>query len=235
MTLTIEKSSGARSALLHDDRIIGPTFPAMSPLDWIGWKAMALRNRIDDWAWEQRLGIRTRGTVMIHQPDAYFYGTFAYRSIFKILRHMKLRPNDVFVDLGCGKGRIVCCAALFNIRRAIGVELDGGLCGFAIQNGDRLRKRRADISIIHAPAQEFDYRNCTKIFLFNPFGEQTLKHVVNVICRSIVERPRPVEVVYVNPAYDSVFEQHPLFERVERWRWRPWGGLKFDVSFWRLG
>lgn len=229
----MEQIAGQRAAAPRSHRIIGSTLPPMPPLDWLGWKTMGLCNRIDDRIWERRLGIRTVGNVMIHQPDAHLYGTFAYRSIFRILDRMNLQPDDVFVDIGCGKGRIVCCAARFKIRKAVGVDLDGALCRIARENAQRLRGRVADIEIIHAPAQECDYTQCTQFFLFNPFGEQTLRQVVSVISRSIQEQPRPVQIVYVNPAYDHVLAQHPRFVLADRWRWRPWGRLKFDVSFWR--
>lgn len=234
MTLSIQQVKGPRVIASRDDRIIGTELPPMPLTHWIGWKAMGVRNRIDDRLWEQRLGIRTIGNVMIHQPDAHLYGTFAYRSIFRILRHMNMGADDVFVDIGCGKGRIVCCAATLKIRKAVGVDLDGDLCRIARDNAAKLRGRKADIEVIHAPAQECDYRDGTKFFLFNPFGAQTLRQVVSVICRSKDEQPRRIDVAYVNPAYDHVFEEHPRCQRVDQWRWRPWSGLKFDVSFWRV-
>jgi SAM-dependent methyltransferase len=235
MTLTIEQASGAPAASSGEHRIIGARLPTMPLLDWVGWKVTGAHNRIADRLRERRLGIRTIGNVMIHLPDAHLYGTFAYRSVFRILHHMNMKPDDVFVDIGCGKGRIVCCAATLGIRKAIGVDLDGDLCGIARINAQQLRARRADIEIIHAPAQECDYRDCTQFFLFNPFGEQTLRQVASAICRSVDERPRTVQIAYVNPAYDHVFHQHSRFQRGDLWRWRPWSGLKFDVSFWRLG
>ena len=32
-----------------------------------------------------------------------------------------LAPGDVFVDVGCGKGRVVCCAARRPLRRVVGI------------------------------------------------------------------------------------------------------------------
>ena len=220
---------------MHKYRIIGTSLPPMPFRDWMSWKIMGLYNRIDDRFWERRLGINTVGKVMVHQPGAHWYGTFAYRPIFKILQRLNLTGNDVFVDIGCGKGRVVCCAAMFGIRKSIGVELDETLCRAARENTKQLRTRRSSIEIIHAPAQECDYRECNKFFLFNPFGEQTLRQVVEAISRSMEDQPRPIELAYVNPAYDHVLEEHPRFEQFGLWRWRPWNGLKFDVSFWRWG
>ena len=76
----------------------------MKVFDLIGWRATGLRNRLADRAWERRLGIHTVGTKEVHQPDANRFATFAYASINKILQDVRLQPEDVFVDIGCGKG-----------------------------------------------------------------------------------------------------------------------------------
>ena len=215
-------------------RIIGEELPRMPLRDLIGWKVTGLRNRVSDLCWERRLGINTRGSVLIHQPDAHFYGTFAYRSIFRILRRLRIGPKDVFIDIGCGKGRVVCCAATHPAARAIGVDLDASLCRQAQANAERLRFRRAPIQIINAPAQEIDYDLCTKFFLFHPFGASTLRQVVALIRDSVARRPRTIEMAYTNPVHDDVLEQAGGFERFDRWHWHPWSGLKHDVSYWRL-
>ena len=235
MKLSLEPDLGARAIAPRENRIIGTTMPAVTLIDWLGWKVIGLRNRIEDQMWERRLGVRTIGKVMVHCHDAHYYGTFAYRSIFMILQRLNLTADDVFVDIGCGKGRVVCCAATHGIRHAIGVDIDGDLCRIARDNAKRLLNRQAPIDIIHAPAQECDYMQGTKFLLFNPFGERTLRQVASVIARSVRERRRPVQIAYVNPAHDHVFQENPAYECFDQWRWRPWGVLKFDVSFWRLG
>ena len=54
--------------------------------------------------------------------EQHYYATVPYRAIFRILTFLSLKPSDVFVDLGCGKGRVVCCAATYDIAEAIGIE-----------------------------------------------------------------------------------------------------------------
>lgn len=214
-------------------RIIDATLPPMSALDLLGWKLNGLRNRLDDFFWERRLGITTTGRVDIHQPDSHFYGTFAYWSIFRILDRLDWRCDDVFVDIGCGKGRVVCCAAMRPIRKAVGVDLEASLCEQARLNASAMRHRNASIEIIHAPAQEVNYTECTKILLFNPFGATTLRQVIASIRRALVANPRQLDLIYVNPVHDDVIAETRGFERLERWHWRPWSRLKHDVSFWR--
>lgn len=207
----------------------------MAFLDVLGWKVTGLRNRLADGVWERRLSIHTRGVQDVNQPDANRYATFAYSSIMKILQRLRLQPDDVFVDIGCGKGRVVCCAALLNLRKVLGVEIDEGLCEQARENAGRMRGRRAPVEVVHAGAQEFDYRQCTAFFLFNSFGAATLEMVLSSIAQSLQANPRPVRFAYVNPFHDELLASVPDFERYDRWERRPWSGLKFDVSFWRNG
>lgn len=208
---------------------------AMLLLDSIGWKATGLRNRIVDRIWERRLGIDTYGSVEVDQPDANRYDTFAYSSILNIIDHLNVQSDDVFVDIGCGKGRVVCCAALHNLRKVVGVDIDRGLCEQAKINAGWMQHRRAPVEIVNAGAQEFDYRECTAFFLGNSFGAATLKQVLASINQSLRVSPRRIHFAYVNPVHDALLREGPGFEKYDQWRRRPWSGLKFDVSFWRVG
>lgn len=220
----------------------------MSWIDFICSKAASLRNRTVDQLWERRLGIRTTGNVLIHEPDSHLYGTFSYTWINRILERLDLGRDDVFVDIGCGKGRILCCAARRSIRKVIGIDLDEKLCAQARDNATRMRGRAAPIEIIHARAQDFDYGDCTRFFLFHPFGAATLKLVVDSIEQSLRERPRSIQLVYLNPVNDYVLEEAggapgvgngaaaaSKFTRFDYWRSHPRGTLKHDVSFWQAG
>ena len=205
----------------------------MKFLDPIGWRVTGLRNRLMDRFWERRLGIQTRGSVEVNRPDSNRYATFAYGSIHRIVRHLDLRPTDAFVDIGCGKGRVICSAARFDVRRVIGVDIDPALCEQARTNASTMRGRRAIVEVSNCGAQDFDYGECTKFFLFNSFGAATLKLVLESIERSLREDPRPIRFAYVNPFHDAMLAAIDRFEQYDHWSRTPWSGLKFDVSFWR--
>lgn len=207
----------------------------MPVLDAIGWKATGLWNRLNDRLWERRLGIATMGRQDANQPDAGPYSTFAYSSIMKVLDRLDIQPGDVLVDIGCGKGRIVCCAALRRANRIIGVDIEQGLCEIARANAARLRAWQSTIEIANMSAADFDYRDCTLFFLFNPFGAATLRQVLDAISQTLVAHPRPVRLAYVNPLHEQVLHESSTFEKYDQWLRSPWSGLKFDVSFWRSG
>jgi SAM-dependent methyltransferase len=205
----------------------------MTLLEFIGWKATSLRNRIDDRLIERRLHIRTTGRQEVDLPDSVPYSTFAYWSIFRVLDRLELGPADVFVDVGCGKGRVVCTAALRPMRQVFGVDIDEGLCRQARANASGLRGRLTPIEIVNVPAQHFDYRDCTALFFFNPFGFATFKTVVDTVIDSLRANPRPLRLVYVHPRHESVLADAAAFERYDHWPLRPMSRLKFDISFWR--
>lgn len=205
----------------------------MSLIDTLGWRLTGLRNRLSDRVWERRLGIVTQGPMQIAAPDSYAYSTFAYRSIQLVLDRLALEPGDVFIDIGCGKGRVVCCAARRKAKKVIGVDIDPGLCEAARANAARLAGGVTPVEIVNAPAQEFDYRDCTVFQLFNPFGADTVRQVLDSVRASIKANPRRVRFAYVNPLHEHLFRNSGFLEEVHHFRRRPWSGLKFNVSFWR--
>lgn len=205
----------------------------MKAVEWLGWKATGARNRLVDRAWELRLNVRTRGDLEVAETDAHAYDTTAYSSIFRILERLELGPDDVLVDVGCGKGRVLCCAARLPVRKVLGVDLDRRLCQAARANVERLRGRRAPVELLHSPAQDVDYAECTAFVLCNPFGPATLERWLDALGRSLRARPRGIRLAYVNPPSERLLFAVPGLSRYDRWDRAPWTGLKRDVSFWR--
>jgi precorrin-6B methylase 2 len=183
--------------------------------------------------WEYKLGINTRVMAQAPVPDSGHYVPHNYSLIWAILHSLPLSSSDVFVDIGCGKGRVICCAARFNIREVTGVEISKNLCEIAERNAVRLSRRRAPITIINTPAQDCDYLNGTVFYLFNPFGALTLRRVLLKIQLSLSAHPRFVRVVYVNPQHESLFHAHDWLELYDRWEPGRHPELAHDISFWR--
>jgi precorrin-6B methylase 2 len=168
-----------------------------------------LRQAANAW-WEFALRIRTRGIVPIEHADSVHYATLSYSTIFRILDHLALQQSDVFVDIGCGKGRVLCCAARYPIGQVIGVELSEPLCDVARRNAQRLRRRRTLITVHHSPATDFDYSSATVLFLFDPFGAATLGALLEKIGR---DPPKGLRIAYANPTHDAVFEAQAWLDR----------------------
>jgi precorrin-6B methylase 2 len=191
--------------------------------------------KINNIFWELRLGIVTRGLTSIDPADDehIHYGTVPYRTINAILDHLQLSSNDVFVDLGCGKGRVVCCSSLRRIRQSIGVEYSPDLSAIAQRNANRVKKKLSPIKIITIDAQQFDFTIGTVYYLFHPFGPKTLKNVIEGLHIGLQRLPRPVRIVYVNPVHHDVFKEYPWLVEYDRWEPRVDRSSEHQIQWWR--
>lgn len=157
-------------------------------------------------------GFEDRGSAhstprSIHN-DSNIYQPADYLNIRRVLHGLALAESDVFYDIGCGKGRVVCVAARHHIHRVVGVELSRTLCHVAQTNARRLRGRRTPIEIRCEDAAVSDLSNGTIYFMYNPFQEATIRDVLGKIELSLQHRPRCVRIVYYNAMFDHIL--HPL-------------------------
>lgn len=185
---------------------------------------------------EQRLGVATRGVQDIDHDDAVQYATMAYGTIWRILRHLHLSDRDVFVDVGCGKGRVLGCAARHPIEHVYGVDVSSEMCALARRNAGRLRRRRAPITVSNRVAQDFDYSGATVLFLFDPFGAETLGQVLDKVRADTDGRAgtgdRGLRLAYANPTQDAVMRAQPWLEPAGRWS-RSGDRVEHAVAFYR--
>jgi hypothetical protein len=113
-----------------------------------------------------------------------------------------------FVDLGSGKGRTLLMASEYPFRKIIGVELIAELHCAAEENirlYEAATQRRAQIEAVCADVCEFVFPETPLVlYLFNPLPEAGLRRVIRNLEQSLEQSPRPVWMVYHNPAMDSV-------------------------------
>jgi precorrin-6B methylase 2 len=146
----------------------------------------------------------------------------------KILRSLALQPSDVFVDIGCGKGRVVCCAARYSCKKVIGVEYLEDVCREAKANAERMRERKAPIAIHAGPAETFDYTGATVLYLCKPFGPGTFDTVLHKVERET--GGVPLRMAFVNP---STAHLELLAKRgwIQFDYWRLEHGIGYPVAF----
>jgi SAM-dependent methyltransferase len=197
-------------------------------------KLMKLLVKMHNMVWERRLSIHSRGIVFTRkQMDYKHYATSPYSFIMRILHSLKMVHSDVFVDIGCGKGRVLCCASRFEIKKVIGVEVDNELYKIARQNVRNARGTKSSIEIIHASAIDFDYRLGTIYYLFDTYGESSLSTTLARMKESLQEHPRPIRIVYVNPVHEAVLSKSDWLQMYDKWQAGKGFGFTNDVSFWR--
>ncbi|MBE0556519.1 MAG: class I SAM-dependent methyltransferase [Proteobacteria bacterium] len=202
----------------------------------VGSRIVRIRRKIENALCEWKLGIHTSGVYFSDSSnDEYiYYGTQSYATTRRILKRLALSPSDVLVDLGCGKGRVVCLASLYRLREVIGVEYSPILCGIAKENAIRLKGRETPIRIWEGLAQEFDYSQGSVFYMFHPFGPNTLKQVLANMRKGFEDCPRHIELVYVNPVHESILQDAKWLELQKRWEKGEHPDIDADVSFWRI-
>jgi len=141
-------------------------------------------NRIYDKFWDIRLGVDTQG---IHPSsgttkfdDSVECSPTSYRLLHKTMKKLSFKnpEAEIFVDYGCGKGRIICMFAQSGFKRIYGVEVSPVWAELAIHNVKKMRRRSTqDIRIITEDAVNFDCSEGTVFYFFNPFGEDTFREV----------------------------------------------------------
>lgn len=124
-----------------------------------------------------------------------------------------IRPGDVLVDIGCGRGRVLAAWLRFHpAHDVVGIEVDRDLAaGTARRFRDEPRCRViAGDAVVLLPA------DATLLFMFNPFARDTVER----LCAQLAERPvtdPPLRILYSNPNHLAVFERSPAW-RIERVR-----------------
>lgn len=168
---------------------------------------------VKDHYYDKKLGIETSESYFCPSnnsaslyKDMHINRPTPYDKLQKALGHLKLKQDDVFVDLGCGKGRAVIFAAMQKLKKVVGVELDKNLVDIAKDNLKKARFNNTPVEIIHADAAVFDVREGTIFFMFNPFGPNTVKKVADNIKKSLIINPRTIHIIYYNPEYKYLLD-----------------------------
>lgn len=161
--------------------------------------------RVQETFHERYLNIDTAGGVavaLLGGPDESYYSPISYAAFAAAMRRIRSTPDDVFVDYGAGKGRVVVLAATYPFRRVTGVEFVPALAEQARENIARAayRLRCPDVQVIVADAARLPVADdATVLHFFNPFRGATLDAVIRHLRESLARRPREVTVLYANP------------------------------------
>jgi len=165
----------------------------------------ALRNALRDLRYGKPLGgtIKTRYAHL----GALDVGNADYDDLAILFAEAEVRPDDVIVDVGCGKGRSLnWLLSHHRSNRIVGIELDPDVCA---DTAKRLR-RFPNVTILCGDATALLPADGTLFYLFNPFDESVMRRFRDalVALRPAGERTR---IVYYNAKSLDVFEDDPRF------------------------
>lgn len=108
--------------------------------------------------------------------------------------------ETTFVDVGCGKGRVLIVATMYPFRRIVGVEYSPQLAAICRQNLDKLNiSQKCELNVRDAVDFVFPKENLL-VFLYNPFDSTILK---NVLTRLAAIR-QTVRIAHLGPGHDVI-------------------------------
>lgn len=139
-------------------------------------------------------------------PDRTWYVPSDWSDLRRALRGGEVGRDDVFVDFGSGKGRIVYQAARFPFGRVMGVEISEKLSRIAQENiaARRDQLECTDIELVTVDAAQFAVPDeMTFAYFYHPFGGETFKAVVDNIVQSLERRPRRLTIIYQTPVLEE--------------------------------
>lgn len=128
----------------------------------------------------------------------------------RLLQSLDISYKDSrFLDIGCGKGAVLRVASRLPFQKVAGLELDEDLIRIARRNMQILGLNQ--VECIHANALEFDrYGEFNVFFLFNPFSDDILSQVLDVMLKTLEENPRDIYIIYHHPLHYQLMENAGL-------------------------
>ena len=172
-----------------------------------------MNNRYFDWRYDvdtaSNLSLRAMDFKNPNKPEGVEYGTIPPYLIKKILDQVNYDQSDVFLDFGCGKGRVLLIASKYKFKKIIGIEFSPELAGIALKNILSCRDYNNfdidRIKIIEKDVLDYKYNNDETVFyLYNPFSNIILDQLCGQIVKSIHHKPRRVYIIYVNPIFANI-------------------------------
>jgi len=154
------------------------------------------------------------------------YEPSGWRALRSALRGIEIGPDDGFVDIGCGKGRVLLQATRRPFGRVLGVELSPQLAEQARQlvTGGK-RRRCGSVEVVVADVTRWEVPDdITIAYAYNALSGESLQQMLDRLADSVQRSPRRLLFVYANPEHEEEVLSHPaleLLERRGRRRWRP--------------
>ena len=116
-------------------------------------------------------GRRLEDVTLNENPANYPVQSISYPYLRLLPQSLTLRADDVFVDVGCGMGRLIgYLSRTSSAKRFVGIELNP----HAAQVAKKVGERDGEIEIIEGDAVSKLPVEATALLLFNPFGEDIL-------------------------------------------------------------
>ena len=146
------------------------------------------------------------------------YDPSPWRILHRSLRLTGIPAPDgfTFVDIGCGKGKVVLSAMTFPFKKVIGIEFSPYLCEIARRNlysARLMRKSCRDAEIMCMDAADWKPPNePLMLFFYNPFHAKVMADVARNLVMSYSRNPRSLFFLFFQSASSGEILERALAE-----------------------
>lgn len=192
--------------------------------------------------YEKELGINTHSIVNLDKltlaglqsKENHHYQGASYYILFKVFKLLpNLLKNKTLIDFGCGKGRALFVAEQCGFSKLVGVDIAKELIENANENKlvYNLKHQESTISFLFEDATRFEISDDTEVcYFFNPFGEVVLQSVIDNLKHSLIQNPRTIYCIYLNPKHKHVFERNGFKTFQSIYNWRYLEGIIYSIN-----
>ena len=167
-----------------------------------------------------RLRISAGHIDLKHDPTetdserTHYYADSGGLEFDKIISNFDITSRDAIVDYGSGKGGILISLSKYPFAKITGVEIDPELVEIAKSNIRKLNITNVEIDCCDAAEfkqlQEYNY-----FYFFDPFPCSVMQDVIDNIKKSILDQPRKVTIIYLNPSCHDIIEASSILTKTK--------------------
>lgn len=169
--------------------------------------------------WDKLLKINTAGRDDTNSDEyRYPYEPTPYSVLERLASSGLIRPNDILLDYGCGKGRVGIFLSHRTKAKTVGIEYDERIFESALKNRKSARAK-AEFLLTGAEAYEVP-PDISRCYFFNPFSAEILHKVMARIMESYYACPREIFLFFYYPsdeyiAYLMSVEELEFYDEIE--------------------
>ena len=147
----------------------------------------------------------------------------------KIIQALTISRNDVLLDMGSGKGKVLILAGKYGFKKVIGVDISEKINRIAQENIKKMKPKLVckEYQVLTSNASTFEIPiDVTHIYFFNPFPYKVMEAVMIQIKKSTAMFYRPITLVYYNPKHAEKLECDWTLKKIKELLFKHYGLYK---------